>query len=311
MEDQKPDGFKIDFSDDIPEPPGKGSDPLPGKKPKKKAPSKARPSFIFALIFCLFAGILFLVYYHLNSRIAQMETARRQQAQSIVESVSDNIEKRFSAISAIVSEPTKQIKARILELEKQVKEQKSGTAMLEKEIADTKASIQTSLSEAEKKLLNKISLQDNKINAIESKLESSADQYSEKINTIEKQVANLQQLSSSIEKAKKKTELLENQIRAVEQKTETLRSDIKNMATRKNIEEKTAQTEAMLVKKIDEDSSKMHKKIIDMQDQISALEAIIRSLQNIPARSTEESGNGSPGNSEDPGQGQIIEQELQ
>ncbi len=319
MDDQQADGFKIDFSDDPPEPPGKIAGPVYKKKRDKNKSSGTKAVIVSVLLFCLLGGMLFFGYYHLETRISEMEDARGQEAEHIAEAVSENIDKRFSAISELIGEPTRQIKSRTLELEKKVKNLSSAASGLEKELAKTKSATQNSLSELQKQVTDRIAGQGDKIKTLESRLAASTDQNLEKIADLEKNIETVQQLPSRIAETDKKTEDLKEQLGSIDKKINTLSSKINTLSsrtntqvTKKDIEQKTGELENRLTEQMEINTNQLQKKILAMEDQILALEAIIRSLERMQGReagqqSEKKQDNGS-GTS---GPAQIIEQEIQ
>ncbi|MBS0014375.1 MAG: hypothetical protein KFF46_10430, partial [Desulfobacterales bacterium] len=148
MEEQDPKGFKIDFTEDETDPRAKKTPAPPKKKPSSGPGIKV--GIISLLLFGLLAGLLFFGYFILDERIRQIEAQQNRQSQQVAENIEEVVEQRFSALSELVSEPTRQVKARVLELEKQVKSLSATNTQLEKTLAESRRETEKRIAGVEK-----------------------------------------------------------------------------------------------------------------------------------------------------------------
>lgn len=292
MEEQDPKGFKIDFTEDETESRAKKSAVPPKKKPSSSPGLKA--GIISLLLFGLLAGLLFFGYFILDDRIRQIETKQDRQSRQVEENIEEMVEKRFSALSDLVSEPTRQVKARVLELEKQVKSLSSANSQLEKNLAELRQEMKNRITGVERQVSAQEKAAQSGIKDLESRLTAELEKLRETTTALEQTLGEAGKLRPRINEAEKR-------IAAFTARFANLEEKINAVQKQAQAGPDTAELEKTVSRKINENTAGLQRQIQDLQQQIQSLEAIIRTLERVQT-SGENTGSGA---------GEMIEQELQ
>jgi len=291
-EQQDPKGFKIDFTEDETEPRAKKTAVPPKKKPSSAPVLKA--GIISLLLFGLLAGLLFFGYVILDDRIGQIEAQQDRQSRQVEENIEEMAEERFSALSDLVSEPTRQLKARVLELEKQVKNLSSANSQLEKNLAELRQETKNRIAGVEKQVSAQEKAAQSGINDLESRLTAELEKLRETTSALEQTLGEAGKFGPRINEAEKRIAGFSDRFVNLEEKINAVQKQAQAGPD-------TAELEKTVNRKINENTAGLQKQIQDLQQQIQSLEAIMRTLERVQT-SGENTGSGA---------GEMIEQELQ
>jgi chromosome segregation ATPase len=204
------------------------------------------------------------------------------------------VEQRFSALSDLVSEPTRQVKARVLELEKQVKSLSSANSQLEKNLAELRRETKNRIAGVEKQVSAREKAAQSGINDLESRLTAELEKLRETTTALEQTLGEAGKLSPRINEAEKRIAAFSDRFANLEEKINAVQKQAQAGPD-------TAELEKTLNRKINENTAELRKQIKDLKQQIQSLEAIIRTLERVQS-SGENTGSGA---------GEMIEQELQ
>ncbi|MFO7862051.1 MAG: hypothetical protein R6U41_12595 [Desulfosalsimonas sp.] len=299
MEEQDPKGFKIDFTEDETEPRAKKTAVPPKKKPSSAPGLKA--GIISLLLFGLLAGLLFFGYFILDDRIRQIEAQQDRQSRQVEENIEEVAAKRFSALSDLVSEPTRQLKARVLELEKQVKNLSSANSELEKTLAEFRRESKNRIAGVEKQVSAQKKSSQSGISDLESRLTAELEKLRETTTALEQTLGEAGKFGPRINEAEKRIAAFSDRFANLEEKINAVQKQARTGADTAELEKQLTDLKNTLNRKINDNRAGLRKQIQDLQQQIQSLEAIIRTLERVQT-SGENTGSGA---------GEMIEQELQ
>lgn len=309
MAEESPRGFRIDFSEEAPARPVE-QPRTPRKKTKKEQPRPGRAGRILSfLAFCVLAGLLAAGYHDLHSRMRKLESAQSFELEGLTEKLSARIDKRLDAISKLVSEPTQQIKARILELEKLAENNAAAIEELRKTVSGAKQATGKNIADVRAELSGRIEELESEVGRLRSTLGKELEAAGGKINRLEKSIDPLRAMDENIGKLSETVKGLDSRINAMDKQLGELRAELGKGVDPQELENRLRELEKTIRRRIEDQAQPLGQRISEVEDEIQALGAIIRSLENAqPPGKTGETGSStapSPTSS-----GKIIEQEI-
>ena len=292
MEKIQDKGFKI-FGEDVPEIEEETIIPDVEVDSPPAAASGSKSVFIAVFTFCVLGALLFFGYYQLNNRMTRLEATGINELKGL----SDELETRLADIAKQNAEQNTVLKEQLNALSEELHSSSTMLTGLEKTLTTTKKSTESNISSVESRL----EATAGRINTFESGNRKAIESLDSKLAKLDRAVDDTRSTLSGMETLRK-------ELRTMQTRTDTLSSQLKaivaNRVDTANIDQQFSSLKRDFARRLESTENQVQKDVFALQNEITALEAMIRSLKAGAAAGRSSSYGSTP-------RGDIIEQEIE
>lgn len=296
----KPDGFKI-FDDDAPsgedeETPLLLSEDMIASEPKASLAAKSgdekdgsgfrgmRLFFALLLVFCIFAGGIYGVYYHLNNRLNDIEAAGSHEMADL----SREIDERMGLFSTQFARQHAEMQVQIENLAQMADKNIEAIENIEKTVDANRQTLSGDIAALENRMDDLAS----RIDALDTKTTDTISEMEIRMEELADSAANSSKIAAAAQERMQAVDNLASRIDALSTRLERVSDTITP-----EIREQTERFQQEFTQRVDALRDRMDSETDSLEDEIDALDAMIRSMRQVLL--------------EQNGQTEIIEQELQ
>ncbi len=296
----KPGGFKI-FDDDAPsgedeETPLLPSEDMIASEPKASLAAKSgdqkggsgfrgmRLFFALLLVFCIFAGSIYGVYYHLHNRLNDIETAGSHEMADLSREIDD----RMGLFSTQFARQHAEMQVQIENLAQLADKNIEAIENIEKTVDANRQTLSGDIAELE----NRMDDLSGRIDALDAKTTDTIREMEIRMEELADSVANSSKIAAAARERMQAVDNLASRIDDLSTRLEQLSDTITP-----EIREQTERFQQEFTQRVDALRDRMDSETDSLEDEIEALDAMIRSMRQVLL--------------EQDGQTEIIEQELQ
>lgn len=263
--------------------PSSGKASPEGQKPRRTG--KLRAFFTVILVICAAGAIgggMYVVYERINERLNHIETTGAHEMAGLLKEMDERMVRLASQFATQHAEMQLQIE----KAAKQAEENSTGIRGLQSTIDTQRQALSGDISALDTRLDEL----DRKIHMVEALTAEEMESMDERVDALAAAVATTEEMASAVEAIKDDL----NRFRA---KTESFRPDEITREMRDEIEKEITEAKQEFNQRIDAVNNRFDQQLVSLKNEMSALEAMMRSLRNL----TLQKDNGLP---------EIIEEDL-